>query len=638
MTWCLNPACPSPENADSRLHCASCGRGLRVGDRYRPLVAIGQGGFGRTFLARDEHAPGEHHCVIKQLFWRNNPPLASVELEQRFYQEAQRLQTLGGHPQIPQLLDYGQDANGHYLVQTFVAGSTLEQLLQRQGSFGEAEIRHLLHQLLPVLQFIHEAQLIHRDIKPANIIRDAATHRYVLVDFGASKLLSSETLKNTGTVIGSAGYVSPEQAVGKAVFASDLYSLGITCIHLMTGQHPFDLYSLGEDRWVWRAYVANSISPQLTHILDRLISRPLRQRYQSADQVLTDLQAPVLQLQPAAQRGAKGSTGSGEVVVRTQRLPQLKAQCLVTLTQPSGSVVNGLAVSPDGKAIATGSTDRGVRLWDWAAGDCLYCFRNRLGLGAGHRDQVTTVAFSADGSMLYSGSLDGTVKLWTLSHYRLMATLPHQDWGTATLALMPEMQGLVSGGTDGKITVWNLNRRQPTLTLVQHQAWITGLAISAAGDRLFSSSKDGTLRLWHLPSGRLLQTLSDIKGGVTCLALHRDGTTLVGGGIDGTVRLWNLSHNFGCRTIAAHRDAITAIALSPDGQLLATGSADSAVKIWHWATGTLLIKLNHAWTVTAIAFTPDGTYLVSSSQDETVKIWQIDMSPDDDKYCDRQMA
>ncbi|MEO0826096.1 MAG: serine/threonine-protein kinase [Cyanobacteria bacterium J06642_9] len=623
MTLCLNPACPSPENADSRLYCVACGRGLLVGDRYRPLAAIGQGGFGRTFRAQDEQALEDGACVIKQLLLRGGTQADPTNFQQRFHQEAQRLRKLGQHPQIPQLLDYGEDANGSYLIQTLIAGSTLAQLLQHQGPFNEAKIRDLLHQLLPVLQFIHGAQLIHRDIKPANIIRERVTNRYVLVDFGASKLMSPEALQNTGTVIGSAGYVAPEQAVGKAVFASDLYSLGVTCVHLMTGQHPFDLYSLGEDRWVWRPYVDGEMSGQLGQLIDRLLSRPLRQRYQYADQALADLQAPVPPLKSAAQKFLSRSKQGEKALVRSRPLPKLDIQYLRTLNQPMGSVVNQLAVSPDGKAIATGSTDHGVRLWDWATGDCLHCFRKRLGLGAGHRDQVTSVAFRVDGRTLYSSSLDGTLRLWDLSHYRLIATLPSQGWGTATIALAPNSQILASGGTDGKITIWDLANRQRLVTLVQHQDWISALIINTAGDRLFSSSRDGTVRLWHLPSGRLLQTLSDLSDCITSLALTPDGITLVGGSAGGTVSLWNLSHNFRCRTLDAHGDEITAIALSPDGKLLVTGSADSTLRIWHLATGELLLKLNHGWAITAIAFTPDGTHLISSSQDETLKIWRF---------------
>lgn len=623
MTVCLNPACPSPENSDSRADCVACGGSLLVGDRYRALAAIGQGGFGRTFRARDEK--NGQDCVIKQLFLRNGSLANRIEFHQRFRQEAEQLRHLGHHPHIPQLLNYGEDANGSYLIQTLIGGATLDDLLQRQGPFDETQIRELLHQLLPVLQFIHGAQLIHRDLKPANIIREQTTARYVLVDFGASKLMSPEALKNTGTVIGSAGYVAPEQAVGKAVFASDLYSLGVTCIHLMTGQHPFDLYSLGEDRWVWRPYLNTKVSRQLGQILDRLLSRPLRQRYQQADQVLTDLQAAIVSSKSLGKQSL--AKWSGQALGRSRPLPQLNIQCRRTLTQPSGSVVHGLAISPDGRAMATGSTDHGVRLWDWASGDCLHCFRKQLGFGNGHRDQVSCVAFSADGRILYSGSLDGTVKLWDLSRYRLIATLPDQGWGTAAIAVLPKTQTLVSGGTDGKITLWDLAHRQqpphPQVTLVQHQDWTSALVINAAGDRLFSSSKDGTVRLWQLPNGRLLQTLSDPSAPITSLALDPNDTILVGGSAEGTITLWNLSQNFRCRTLKAHGDEITAIALSPDGKLLATGSADSTLQIWHLATTEPLLKLNHAWAITAIAFTPDGTHLISSSQDETLKIWQL---------------
>lgn len=265
---------------------------------YRILRTIGQGGFGRTFLAEDTSAANRPRCVIKQFFATNN----SDQAAELFRLEAQRLKELGNHPQIPKLLEYFEEAENQdnvgnqYIAQEFIDGQNLEEELSDDGVFTEAEIRCLLSDLLPVLQFVHQHQVIHRDIKPSNIIR-RGDRQLFLVDFGAAKFASETVLAKTGTSIGSAEYVAPEQAMGKAVFQSDLYSLGVTCIHLLTQIPPFDLMDYGEGRWVWRDYLRQPVSEELGSILDKLLQRGTKRRYQSAAEVLADLAStPLTQL------------------------------------------------------------------------------------------------------------------------------------------------------------------------------------------------------------------------------------------------------------------------------------------------------------------------------------------------------
>jgi serine/threonine protein kinase len=168
-----------------------------------------------------------------------------------------------------------------------VDGQNLEQELAEAGAFNEAEIRQLLGELLPLLQFVHTHQVIHRDIKPANIIRRRQDRQLYLVDFGSAKYNWQSLL--TGTIIGSAEYAAPEQIRGKAVFASDLYSLGVTCLHLLTQISPFDLYDCSENVWIWHAYLVEPISPSLEKILCKLVQPATKLRYHFAAEALIDL-------------------------------------------------------------------------------------------------------------------------------------------------------------------------------------------------------------------------------------------------------------------------------------------------------------------------------------------------------------
>jgi serine/threonine protein kinase len=297
MSYCLNPHCPKPENPDDVKFCRTCGTKLLLKERYRAIKPIGQGGFGKTFLAVDEDKPSKPRCVIKQFYPQAQGTNTLAKAVELFNQEAVQLDQLGKHPQIPELLAYFTQEDRQYLVQEFIDGQNLAQELAQKGAFNETQIRQLLNDLLSILQFCHARQVIHRDIKPENIILRESDQKLVLVDFGAAKSATGTALNQTGTSIGSPEYVAPEQMRGRAVFASDIYSLGATCINLLTGRSPFDSYDTNNDTWVWQQHLQTPISNQLSPILNKMLeSIPIR-RYQTVDKVLNDLNH---QLQAAA--------------------------------------------------------------------------------------------------------------------------------------------------------------------------------------------------------------------------------------------------------------------------------------------------------------------------------------------------
>ncbi|WP_377474551.1 GUN4 domain-containing protein [Microcoleus anatoxicus] len=149
----------------------------------------------------------------------------------------------------------------------------------------------MLQDLLPVLQFIHDHRVIHRDIKPENIIRRQSDNKPVLIDFGIAKVLTDTALLRPATLIGSQDYLAPEQMRGKVFPASDLYSLGVTCIRLMTQVPPLDMYDCNTERWWWREFLPKGtiISSELGEILDKLLQNNLHQRYSFAVEVLQDI-------------------------------------------------------------------------------------------------------------------------------------------------------------------------------------------------------------------------------------------------------------------------------------------------------------------------------------------------------------
>lgn len=295
MSYCLNPACNKPENSSQAERCRACGAKLLLRDRYRVLQALGQGGFGATFLSKDEALPGTPYCVIKQL----RPAATSQHVMQMardlFEREANTLGKVGNHPQVPRLLDYFEANNEFYLVQEYISGSTLQQEVKRSGPFSEAGVKQFLSEVLPMLHYIHSQKVIHRDIKPANLIRRSQDRKLVLIDFGAVKdqvsperLGASEQTALTQYAIGTPGYAPPEQMAMRPVYASDIYAVGVTSLYLLTGKSPKDMeYDPATGEILWREQV--HISDHLTDVLKKVLDVSVRHRYQNATEVLRAL-------------------------------------------------------------------------------------------------------------------------------------------------------------------------------------------------------------------------------------------------------------------------------------------------------------------------------------------------------------
>jgi serine/threonine protein kinase, bacterial len=295
MSYCVNPTCPNPKNSASSQRCQACDSQLMLRDRFRVIKPIGQGGFGATFLAIEEHLPGKPPCVIKQLRPSGTTPYILQMARDLFAREAETLGKIGNHPQIPRLLDYFEDTEQFYLVQEYISGFTLQQEVKKNGVYSEAGVRQFLSEIMPLLQYIHEQQVIHRDIKPANLIRRSQDARLVLIDFGAVKNQVNQVAASqsgqtalTAYAIGTPGFAPPEQMAMRPVYASDIYAVGITCIYLLTGKVPKDLeYNPTTGDMMWEHLV--NISDHLTNVLKKMLEVSVRNRYQVAQDVLRAL-------------------------------------------------------------------------------------------------------------------------------------------------------------------------------------------------------------------------------------------------------------------------------------------------------------------------------------------------------------
>lgn len=269
--------------------------GTILGSRYEINKHLGGGGFGQTYLARDRHLPGQPSCVVKQLQPKKTDEDSLQAARRLFDTEAEVLYTLGNHEQVPRLFAHFEENCEFFLVQEFIDGTVFSDEIKNRGPFSEAEIIPLLQDILLVLEFVHQQNVIHRDIKPSNLIRRASDRHLVLIDFGAVKQigLAADELQEHMTVtvaVGSSIYMPNEQLAGMPRFASDIYAVGVLAIQCLTGLYskklPTDPRS-SEILWRDRAV----ISPELADFLDRMVRYDFRQRYENAGEALKDLRS-----------------------------------------------------------------------------------------------------------------------------------------------------------------------------------------------------------------------------------------------------------------------------------------------------------------------------------------------------------
>ncbi|MEA5572958.1 protein kinase domain-containing protein [Calothrix sp. UHCC 0171] len=281
---------------------------MLLNNRYRAIQNLGNGGFGETFLAEDTQMPSHRRCVIKLLKPITENPQIYQIVQERFQREAAILEELGGsHNQIPALYAYFQQDGQFYLVQEYIEGTTLTSKVRQKGFFSENEVQELLANLLPILDFIHGKRIIHRDIKPDNIIVRHQDNKPVLIDFGAVRELMGTVINSQGStkssiVIGTPGYMPSEQAAGRPIYSSDLYSLGITAIYLLTGKQPQELETNPQTgEIVWQEHLSNihhNINPKFIALIDRAIAYHPRDRFANAREMLDALIASANSIMP----------------------------------------------------------------------------------------------------------------------------------------------------------------------------------------------------------------------------------------------------------------------------------------------------------------------------------------------------
>ncbi|MGD1902548.1 MAG: protein kinase [Geitlerinemataceae cyanobacterium] len=656
MILCLNPDCKAPRNLDGASHCQSCGSQLRLRNRYRPIEALAQGGFGRTYLAVDEDRL-DTPCAIKQLLPQSSgTEIAKETLDKMidlFFQEATQLSKLGEHPQIPTLLAFFEQDAQMFLVQEYIDGETLWHEMDREGPFSEQQVKQVLVQLLPILKFVHHHNVVHRDITPVNILRRRRDDRLVLIDFGVAKQLSHTAMAQPGTKVGTVGYAPIEQLrSGQAYPASDIYSLGVTCLHLLTKTRPDSLFDPLHG-WRWKEILAKrgqSISPRLAYILEKMTRDMVADRYQSIDEIIRDFKAPgrakkAQATQAQAARGSQRSVSGGSSS-RAGAAASVPSSAPRPPATPRSSSSTGRSRPPASRPQTTGGRSRTPSSAPTSAETRTPNPRTPSGRPIAPISQVpptgrdsawqcmavfetpssviTSVALSDNGMWAVGGCVDNSVQVWNLRDNVHAYTLQKHRKAVNAVAIAPNSMSLATGSDDAIVHLWNLKTGDHISSIDEHLRDVTSLAFFPDGATLASGSKDRSTILHAVKPGGLVSTLATKTGTIKAIAVSGDGRYLVSGGLDNKLYLWDVEAKALINTLTGHLNSVLSVDISRDGKTIVSGSKDRTIRTWDVQTGELTGTLTgHLWDVNAVKFLPDGRHFVSASSDKTVKLWSM---------------
>ncbi len=585
------------------------------GGRYIIESKLGEGGIGITYLARNQR---NELRVIKTLKEEilNHPAWKQHrdKLRQDFRDEAVHL-AVCRHPHVVEVETIFDEGKFPCMVMEYVEGEDLGRRLQRIRLFSEAEALLYIRQIGDALTVIHNKGLLHRDLKPRNIMLRSGKSEAVLIDFGIARDFIPNVIQEH-TVYRTPGFAPPEQydLVAPRGEFIDIYALAATLYNLLTGVVPTSAEDRRNNILLQQPQHFNpNISDRVNQAIMHGMDLQANYRPQSVEEWLNLLAVDV------------GSDVPSTVKMSSPQIPKpavvapVEWQCVHTLKGHT-SMVQAIAISPDGQLIASGSNDNNIKLWQLTTGKLLRDFNRWF---SGHSSMVDSLAFSPDGQLLASGSWDDTIKLWQVNTGKQISTLTgHSNW-VNSVAFSPDGQILASGSADNSIKLWQVNTGRQISTLTGHSDLVESVAFSQNGEILASGSADYTVKFWQVHTGREICTFTSHFFYVNSVAFSPDGQFLASGSGDYTVKLWQVSTHRELCTLTGHSDSVWSVAFSPDGQLLASASWDKTIKIWHASTAREICTLTgHLNYVRTVAFSPDGRTLVSGSDDDTIKIWR----------------
>ncbi|MFG2577201.1 helix-turn-helix domain-containing protein [Streptomyces sp. NPDC048481] len=313
-----------------------------------------------------------------------------------------------------------------------------------------------------------------------------------------------------------------------------------------------------------------------------------------------------------------------EEAYRSRATPEARGALLSTQAQPflarlrgHRGPVNAVAFAPDGRTLATASSDGTVTLRRLAD--------RRTTATFAMSGQARSVAFSPDGRTLAAGATDAPVHLWGAAGHHAQAVLPPSTAGARAVAFDPRGRRLALAAADGTVQVWDTRRSRRVASFTGHVGQVDALAYAPDGRTLASAGADRTVRLWDTDRDRPARVLRGHTDEVYGVAFAPDGRSLASGGADRTVRLWDLAGRRPAAVLTGHSDDVNAVAYTPDGATVVSAGGDGTTRLWDVRSGTTTLTLTgHTDYTMGVAVNADGTVLATAGFDQSVVLWDLD--------------
>jgi WD40 repeat protein len=632
--------------------------GNLLGGRFRVVQTIADDTYGQTYLVEDTVAAEMPRWIAKSFCLINKTNLQLDWARSLFRNQVPKLQQLSDRSaDFPKITTYFEQEEEFYIVEEAIDGTRLSDETASSRLYSESELIQFLRQVLTSLNIAHSSNMVHGDICPRNLIRrkdnqvdNGSNQHFVLTNFAVLKGIYATAAQN-GVVLGTPSYMPFEQALGKFTPSCDIYSLGLTAIQLFTGLHPSQLVRR-EDLNLLDWQMGSVIRPELASILNRMVKHHHQDRYQTAQEVLYDLdnlpmqevesfQMPTFTLGQNTNRWAIALVClagiSWGAISLSQYLPKRTntPTPTPTVTQPVAITSNyqlrmtlkghtgwvrAVAFFPNGFSFASGSYDRTLKLWNTRDDQAFGTLSNHFGSISG----INAIAVHPNGNTFAIACIDKSIKLWNFRSGKPVRNIEGHAGQVYSVAYSPDGNTLVSASADKTLKLWNWRKGELLQTFEGHQDKVVSVAFYPNGKRIASASFDKTIRIWDVNTGKQFLSLTGHAAPVNAIAFSPDGKLLVSGSQDQTVKIWDISTGKVVRTLSGHVGGVLAVDFNFDGSAIASGGIDKTIQIWDVKTGNSMQVLNqHEAPVLSLSFNPKDATLVSGSADRTVKVWQL---------------
>jgi WD40 repeat protein len=647
---------------------------------YQLIEELARGGMGIVWRARQDGLGRE--VAIKMILAGQ---LATSAQVLRFYTEARAAARLD-HPHIVPIFEIGEDEGCHFYSMRLMEGGSLADLLRGEGTPPQQQAARLVATVARAIHFAHQRGVLHRDVKPSNILLDADGEPYI-VDFGLARIAEEDSgASRTHAILGTPGYMAPEQAAGRAreiTTAADVYGLGAVLHELLTGKPPFEAETpLKTLRLVAEAAPRppRALNPAVARDLEviclKCLQKEPERRYASAAELADDLERwlagkpirarPVSLLERLASWArrkpelasalaalcailAVALAVSLALFVQVRRQSEARAVALRS-EESQRLAFQSLAVARDnpGQALLL-ALEAAARAPSLSAQNALLssleaCRERRRFLG--HGGSVDFAAFSPGGERVVTASTDATARIWDVETGDPVRVLKgHQGWVT-TAVFSPDGTRVLTAGRDATARIWDAGDGRELMALSAQGHEVREAGYSPAGDLVLTVGRDAA-HLWDAASGRMLRVLSFEGGEVSHARFSPGGRQVVASGMTGTARVWDVDTG-GVLANLAGPARLLGICFSKDGSRIAAASQEGTAVVWQASTGReLRVLRGHGHVIYSLALTSDGEHLATGSEDFTARVWEtatgrelhvlphghkvisVDLSPDD---------